>query len=209
MRSPLTLTLAPETDGQEEERVREAGERVVHSYLGGLRQLEGGSVPADFDEEALESSRKLAKALTPWKAQVTLSSPGERSVTATPQVAEVIEQVVAKAVHTSVEQATLEGRLEVLSTHQGDHFVIWEMLTGNRVECRVTPEQLEQAKGLLRQRVAVSGRAHYRKGKPVLLQVESFRALRGSSELPQPKDIGKVDITGGLSELRGIRPEHA
>ena len=67
---------------------------------------------------------------------------------------------------------------------------------------------MEQAKAALRKRVQVYGRAKYVRGKVTSMEVESIRILREMHELPQPKDIGKVDITSGLSSedyVRGMR----
>jgi hypothetical protein len=148
----------------------------------------------------------MVRSLSERGAQLTLSAPDEDPVTPSPRVVENIDQVVTKAARVTTEYATIEGKLELISTHNVDSFAVWESLGNTRIECRVSnPEQLELAKALLRRRVAVSGLARYRNGKPTYIQVENVRLLREASELPQPDHIGKIDITSGLDAEDYIR----
>jgi hypothetical protein len=105
-----------------------------------------------------------------------------------------------------VDFSTIEGRLEVISVHEHNSLFIWETLTNNRVECFVSDEQIKEAALLLNKRVTVSGRINYRNHVPKTISVEGpIKVLRTSTELPQPKDIGPIDITGGVSSEQHVR----
>ena len=65
-----------------------------------------------------------------------------------------------------IEYATIEGRLEEVSIHETEHVNLWESLTNHKIECRVSPDILEQAKTVLGRRVALSGRLRYRNNRP-------------------------------------------
>ena len=206
MESPLTITLKPEAQQGGQNGATSKGERVIHTYLHGLRAIKAKSdMPQYFDEEILLAAKKMVQAVTKENGKLELYAPDEEPVETTPDTAEQIEQAVSKAIRIYNDYATVEGKLETISTHGGNFIVIWEVLTNNRVECAVTAELLEEAKNLLRKRVAVSGRARYRNGKPISLQVESIRVLRDASELPQPADIGVVNITDGVSSEEHVR----
>lgn len=134
------------------------------------------------------------------RTRETVLAPGESDVVPTLHAAANIRDILEAASKTLYEYGTIEGMLEVISTHNGDSFTIWEKLTNHRVECKASEKYIEQAKSLLRRRVAVTGKIKYhQRTKPVSMQVESLRALRPSSELPQPAAMAPIDLTGGLA----------
>jgi hypothetical protein len=203
MRSPLALTVAPTLSDSEED----TSERVIRAYLQGMREIESSPVtPPYFSEQTLRTARDLVSLIGNGLSRLVFSAPNETPVSPTLHSAANIDAVIEhRGLH---EFIAIEGKLDTVSTHNYDHFFIWESVTNNRVQCRATPEQLEQAKAALRKRVQVYGRARYVHGKPTSMEVEAIRVLREMHELPQPKDIGKVDITGGMSSedyIRGIR----
>jgi hypothetical protein len=197
MSSPLTLTLAPALSETDED----ASEKVLHAYLRGLLELERSPEPPPyFDENVLKSVRPILGHLGNGIESIRYHSPNEPSVAPTLHAAANIDTIVSSLTKQHFEYGTIEGTLEVVSTHKTDTIVVWEVFTKRRVECRVTPEQLEQAKTALRHRVAVTGKIRYRRAdEPATVEVESIRVLRASSQLPQPSSMGKVDLTGGAS----------
>ena len=205
MSNPLTITVAPSLLGSEED----TSEKVIHAYLQGMREIENQpGIPPYFSEQTLKAARALVSLLGNGISKLVFSSPNETSVSPTLHAAANIDAIIERGAGGAYEFIAIEGKLETVSTHNTDHFFIWEILTNNRVQCRATPEQLEQAKNALRKRVQVYGRARYVRGKPTNMEVESIRILRDTHELPQPRDLGKVDITGGMSSedyVRGIR----
>ena len=81
----------------------------------------------------------------------------------------------------------------------------WEVLTDYRVDCVLDGEHLEGVKQYLGKRVGVTGRIRYRHGKPLSIQVTAIREFKDRHELPQPSDLGKLDITGGKSSEEFVR----
>lgn len=206
MNSPLTMTLGPRIP----QNRRDTSAEVVHHFLGGMRTLEqGATIPAHWSEDALDKMRSLVNLRNNGVASMTFSSPGEKSVEPTLHTAANIDEIRKKQHAYYWEESTIEGRLEVISAHNGTRLSIWDVLTNTKVECLVTDAQLEEAKDAFRKRVAVTGRAKVtRKGKPVTIEVASIRVLKEKSELPQAKDFegtGRVDITGGVDSAEYIR----
>ena len=205
MQSPLTLTLAPKAP---ERRSRKLGQRIADAAYRGFREIaERPSLPPYFNEEALTAAKRLVAGARAEKTELSFFVPDKDPVTPLAAFTENIEQVVSRA-KTLYETGTIEGTLEVISRHKTDSVTIWETLTNRKVACFVNSEQLELAKQILLKRVAVSGRIKYRNGRPVSIEVANIRVLRGQHELPQPSDIGPIDITGGLSSedyVRGLR----
>lgn len=204
MQSPLILTLAPGGEVDED-----TSEQVVHAYLHGLRELERAPAPPPyFGDETLKAVKSILGTLTDGVASIRYSAPGEQPVVPTLHAAAHITEIIDTASTPLYEHGTIEGNLEVVSTHRGDSCTIWEVFTKQRVECRLTPEQLEQAKKALRQRVAVSGKIKYRRrGEPASIEVESIRVLRTASQLPQPGGIGPIDLTAGVPSEDHVRKQ--
>lgn len=206
MQSPLELTIAPK---KSRAAVMRSAERVVKQYTGGFRLLSREpTAPPEFDEATLRAVEKMVEGIGKENAKLSISAPDEEPVEISPAVAENVKRAVEKAerVGTLYEVGTIEGMLEEISTHGRDNFTIWEVLTNHRVECAVAnAEQFENAKQWLRGRVAVSGRIKYKNRKPVTIAVEQMRLMKLRTALPQPSDIGKVDITGGISSEEYVR----
>jgi hypothetical protein len=202
MRSPLTLTIGPQANGRP---TAQMGKRVVTTAVRGLKEIElSATLPDHFKEETLAAAQQLISTAEKDGARLTLSSGHRDQVTPTPQALRHIEEIVATA-RIYLDYGTIEGRLETVSVRGRQHFFVFETLTEQRVECLPQRDEFEKSLSLLGKRVAVSGRIRYRNHKPTTIHVENLKVLRESSELPQPRDIGPIDITGGLSSEEYIR----
>jgi hypothetical protein len=202
MRSPLRLTFAPRIAGR---RGKSLGRKIVKACLRGVEEIEKqATLPPHFNDDALSAARKLAKTSDDERTSLTISSNGSQKVTLTKKAVQHIDEIASKA-RLYIDFSTIEGRLEIVSVHDHLSFFIWETLTNHRIECFSTESQLIQATSLLQKRVAVTGRVHYRNHVPKSIDVESIRGLRDANELPQPKDIGPINITDGLSSEEHVR----
>lgn len=206
MNSPLTMTLGPRIP----QNRRDTSAEVVRYFLGGMRTLElGATVPSHWSEDALEKMRSLVDLRNNGVASMTFSSVGETAVEPTLHTAANIDEIRKKQPAHYWEETTIEGRLEVISAHNGTKLSVWDVLTNTKVECLVNDSQLEEAKAAFRKRVAITGRAKVtRRGKPVAIEVSSIRVLKEKAELPQAKDFegtGRVDITDGMDSAKYIR----
>lgn len=200
MSSPLTMGFMARGAGR-------LGTKIVKTCVDGFRQLEKKAVaPKGFDDEALEAAERLA-AISEKGPKLKLYVPDEPPAVLTKQTVTHLKEISEKA-RVYIEYTTIEGRLEEISIRHTDHVNVWETLTNSRIECRVTAEQMEEAWKAIRARVprvAIAGRLRYRNNRPTLMLVESIRVLRTAAELPQPQDIGPIDITGGVSSEEYIR----
>ncbi len=207
MRSPLRMTFQPRVRSAKGRVSRSMGNRIVKSVLQGIEGIETGkSVPKSFTENALEATKKMFKSVTKEGASVAFGSRTDpRPIKLTESAVKHIDELASKA-RFYVDYSTIEGRLEVISVHERNSVVIWETLTDNRIECLVDVEEIKQASSLLGRRVAVTGRVSYRNHIPKTISVEGpIKVLRTSAELPQPKDIGPIDITEGASSEEHVR----
>jgi len=204
--SPLTMTLGPRIPTNR----RDNSAEVVKTFMIGMRSLESKAVvPQHWSEGALQGMRDLVDLRNNGIASMKFASIDEEPVEPTLHSAANIEEIQQRQTSHYWEETSIEGRLEVISAHNGTKISIWDVLTNAKVECLVTDAQLEQAKGAFRKRVSVTGRAKItRKGKPVSIEVTSIRVLKEKDELPQAKDFagaGRVDITGGVDSAEYIR----
>ena len=105
------------------------------------------------------------------------------------------------------ETGTIEGMLDVISVHGGrDSVKVWDRRFGTAVECRVTELQLEQAKQALGHRVAVRGRIEYQTNRPKLVtDVFDIHVMRKREELPQPDEIGPINLMGDVDPVEHLR----
>ncbi len=206
MNSPLTMTLGPRIAPNR----RDNSSEVVKTFMDGMRSLETQAVvPPHWNADALQGMRDLVDLRNNGIASIKFASNNEEAVEPTLHSAANIEEIQKRQTSHYWEETSIEGRLEVISAHNGTKISIWDVLTNTKVECLVTDAQLELAMGAFRKRVAVTGRAKItRKGKPVSIEVTSIRVLKEKDELPQAKDFagaGRVDITGGVDSAEYIR----
>lgn len=211
MQSPLRMTFAPDVrrvrDGQRKGRPNKTiGKQLVRTASQGLAGIEAGtSLPRGFTDSAIDATRKLLKTAANEGAVVAFESPFAHKTKLTEKAVEHIEEISAKA-RLYVDYSTIEGRLEVVSVHEHNSFFVWETLTNNRIECLVSDDHMKDAPNLLGKRVAITGRVSYRNHIPKTIAVEGqIRVLRSAAELPQPSDIGPIDITESLSSEDHVR----
>lgn len=201
MRSPLKLTVSPRITGSRS--VKRLQKQVVSACLNGVKEIEKGAImPQHFTEETLDAAKRIAKR----REKASFSSNGKDKVTLTEKAAKHIDEIAAKA-RLYIDFSTIEGYLEIVSVHDRASFFIWEILTNHKVECFGNEEQFDKALLLLKKkpRLAVTGRVHFRNHIPRSIDVETVDVLPDASELPQPKDIGPINITDGVSSEEFIR----
>jgi len=209
MNSPLSLTLAPRSNGTP--APSHAG-KVLRTCYRGLAELHRhASLPEGFDDHSLAAVREIAELTHKHRTQVTFDMPGEVEVKIDLALAGHAHLVVAKT-KSLYEHGTIEGLLDVISKRKRDRFFVTETLTGNKVECFARTELFHKAYELFGreapQRVSVEGRIKTQFGRPKSMNVETIQRLRGTEELPTLDDIGPMDLTGGLDSgdfVRGLR----
>lgn len=223
--SPLRVTVK----GRSDIGVDISGD-VIRAYLSGVEEIEQGTQqpPQYFTETSLRKTRALVDVLNDGIRKVAFRSPlrGEPVVPSkkiadnvavileAQDLEEGIDNVVELRAHSHArteEQATITGTLETVTVHgKKPKFVIYDPLTGNRIDCLITDESiLEEAKAALHPvpvRVSVTGTAKYnRQGYPTSIKVETFKKLRSRAELPSFKDLEGINFSGDLDPTEHVR----
>lgn len=204
--SPLTLTLEAHVPAQR----RDTSRAVVKSYMRGMRKLESGKgVPSDFGDDTLKEARALLGLLDRGVSRMEFAATGEETVAPTLRSAALIDEFFGRRSAYHLSDTIVEGSLETVTIHGGEAFDVFDQLTGTRVRCILPDGQISEAVNALGKRVAVSGRAKFSdKGRPISIEVDAIRVLRGTSELPAASDFegeGKLDITGGMDSAEFVR----
>ncbi|MGA7761203.1 MAG: hypothetical protein WCA59_05605 [Candidatus Binataceae bacterium] len=155
---------------------------TVRQVVSGIKAISSRAKrPAHFSDIALEETRALANL-----ASISLKN-GRAPIPLDRKVAEHVDQLIAPRL-TSV--GTVVGTLEGLTIHGRRVFVIYEQLTGQRVECSFGPQFLDQALRGFGKRVSVYGRVRSRlTGEKVAIDVEEFEIFPPESELPSAEEV--------------------
>jgi hypothetical protein len=212
MNSPLKLTIAPRSarpvKKREEKKIIKAGGDVARAYIRGINTIGTSAVrPEFFDDDALESAKRLAGGPGKSETTLTLFVPDEDPVTPSANIAANVSEVVAR-VKPQVEYGTIEGTLEVFSRHNGDSISVWDRLTKNKVECTISEKLIAKANEYVLQKALaeVAGQIKSKNGKPISMIVESITPiLSGRTPLLKPWDMPRIDITGGKSSEDFVR----
>lgn len=176
-------------------------QRVISTAAGGISALERNVErrPAHFSDAALEAARTLTSAVgvrsnrQQQLAQVRIRF-GQKHVHMTEQTAATVERLIGPR---STSLGSVEGRLEVISIHDREHFRVLDRVTGRLVSCYFEGGDLNTVMKMLGQRVAVFGILRSRAtGEPHSIEVKTVEGnvtvLPDETQLPT------------LAEMRGI-----
>lgn len=204
MRSPLTITFSPRVVGAKGKPRPKIERNLVRQTVEGIVSLERGTTPPPaFSESAVEAVKAMVQSIK--GSSVTIDGNGRGSVKLTSNAVKNADELAKKS-RLYVDLTTIEGFLQIISVEKGNRVFIRDTLTGDKIECIVTDEQLEAATHLLKRRVAVTGRVSYRNHVPKTIHVEGeLRVLREASELPAIEEMAPIDITGGLPSEEYVR----
>jgi len=138
--------------------------------------------PRYFTDIALEEAKALANF-----ASVSLKNGTARPTPLNRKVAEHIDELIGPKI-TSV--GTVVGRLEGLTIHGKKMLVVYEQLTGRRVECVFPVVMLDKALAGFNKRISVYGTIHSRTtGEKISVDVEEMEIFPPDSELPTAEDV--------------------
>ena len=106
MRSPLTMTVAPRISAK---GGRATARKIIRACDQGIERIQNtASVPAHFNEEALNAARQLVSTIRKEGSVLTLGSDKKNRVTLTEQAVQHIDAIVSKA-RLYVDFSTIEG----------------------------------------------------------------------------------------------------
>lgn len=168
----------------------EPGVRIIAETLVGLSAFENGvGRRSHFSAGALRRIRELSVA--PAGRPVAVFARGrDFPISDTRVTARVTEQVDRLMARATKAIGSVEGSLEAMTIHGKNAFVVYDTITGRRIECVCTErEVVESAMEFLGEVVCVRGEVRYgADGRPTSVAVASFRRLGGEG-LVQPEDL--------------------
>jgi hypothetical protein len=200
MSSPLQVTIAG-TSEAEPAMVDE----IIRFSMEGLRRLEadGQVAPTYFTDETLEDAKELVSVLNADIARIRFTAPSVEPVTPTQRVAASVDELLPVE---REELGTFVGVLETLTVRGKTRFMIWDVITGTRIECLIPRQKLDEAHRAFNKRVAVYGLVRYaRTGKPKSIQVRDLRVKRGWDDMVRAADLPVIDITRGVDPTEYVR----
>ena len=169
-------------------------ELVISSALNGFLLIDRSAErPAYFTDEALKKAKEFSGVISSDIEGIAVfgnSGKGEtQRIQITQRVAAHVDQLIGTS---TVAIGSIEGTLETLNVHGRTSFIVYDLITGRRVDCRCDQETLEQLTipGNYRRRIVVTGEIHFNvQGLPMSMKVGSHRFLKDRSDLPQVGDI--------------------
>lgn len=196
MHSPIAITYAP-APRQKNKPCRE----IVPPFLEDMDRMERGEIPRYFTPVLQGRARTLLATLDKANSRIRFRS-DEQEVAPTARLIANVDDMCAA--HEEI--GTVEGKLDVIDVHGEDTVRVWDFRSNEAVDCRVSPEQLEQAKSCLGHRMGVRGRIKYERGKPKeVVDVFSIYDLGEIANLPQIDDVAPLDLTGGVEPSEYLR----
>jgi hypothetical protein len=156
---------------------------TVETVVAGIRAIaRRAHRPRYFTDTALEEAKTLANL-----ASISLKNGAARPASLSRKVAEHIDELIGPKI-SSV--GTVVGRLEGLTIHGKKLLVVYEQLTGRRVNCVFPDHMLEQALRGFNNRVSVYGTIHSRAtGEKLSVDVEEMEIFPPDSALPKAEDV--------------------
>lgn len=184
---------------------------VGAAILSGVGKLERGEEgrPASFTDDALDASMNLSR-VQARKAITTLALIGENGNRAhKPDVLNVTERVAA-SVKEIIEPkysvpGAVEGFLQIINSHGGLYFIIYDIAYGTRVRCDVPEVLKRRAIDSFDQRVLVTGMvSRDSEGHPRYVRVQGIEII-DTDALPQSIRGLDPDFTGDLSSTEHVK----
>jgi len=184
--SSVRLNLSPEVKKEDRLVIPD----IIKTIENGINTINTQDVrPKYYSDDALKSLRELASIIDPTKEEINsikVFTNGNKNEISTKAIGNVdsILQIRRE------ELGSIEGKLEVISSRRGLHFVIYDSLKNRPVTCYFKDDFIEKVLTAFNKRVYVFGLIKYRRGGiPYSIQIEKFRIFRPQSELPTPEDV--------------------
>lgn len=191
-------------------KLHDNSDLIIPAFLTGLRTIRSAATrPNHFSDDALMNAKEIATSVNGDIRQIkvtgSLNGKLSRPIMLTQQLAKNVDKVIGPR-YQSI--GSVEGILEMISIRRYNRFGITHEISGRMVNCRFSPDLLDQVTSLLGRRVIASGFVHYNSHHdPVRVDVEWIRPLRPSKELPSIDEIGgsDPDFTDGLSTIEYLK----
>jgi hypothetical protein len=208
--SPATVVCIAEPRSRKVRR--DSVTMVVNAVVTGLGNLEANRSgrPVGFTDDALEAAKRLVEARGRGGISTLVVTSSETDHIASAQRL-VLTQRAAAAVDDLIAGkyrsiGSVEGRLQVLSTHTTPYFAVYDDVWGARVRCEFPDSLKSAALNAFDQRVVVRGVVLSDVGgRPRHVKVEDLTPLPSRDDLPQSLRGADREFTGRLDAAEYIR----
>lgn len=178
----------------------------------GLKALEEGKVPTDsFPEDSIKGARILVELMAKKRLRMTVSNE-HHHLELTNRTAMTAREILDIVVWEDL--GSVEGSLDAVNLHDNFRCNIYDLFSGNRIECHFRAELIEKIRVGLKRRVQAFGLVRYnRHGRVLSILAEDIKVFPEENQLPSIDEIAGLTpgITGGLSAeeyIRRLRDDH-
>lgn len=185
------------------------GPQVAGAFVDAFAAVElRNEVPAFIDERGIVELKRLIGVIGRNGASGIDVEGADRKVEVTAQ-GQANLRTMLRPVYRSL--GSVEGRIETISIHRRQRFVVYQSRTHKAVTCYVPtdqPELMKAAADAIGRRANIAGTVHSnRAGEPLKVDVQDIRVLRDRAELPDPMKLGgsDPDFTGKQSSVEYVR----
>ena len=160
MTSPAELVLVSELPSDSDFPAIE----VTRPFTEGIRTIEKEArCPQFFKNEELQEAKQLASMLNDGIEHLAFEAPDEEEVPLTQHTAANVDAVIGWSKGPYDADATLYGKLEMISIHGSHSFSIYDPITNQPIKCDFDPKFEKDVIDSLGRRVRVYGKAKFNK----------------------------------------------
>lgn len=153
----------------------------------GLKLIQGGARPENFQDRTLERIKSLADLSEDRGLNISIVADKSKQPISS-KIRKNLSNILRLAYS---EVGTIEGQLRILAKRTGRLEVeVRDEISKHLVHCTISPSQLEDAKDAFDRRVSITGLIHYRAdGTPVTIDVRNIYRFPFPRELPSHEKI--------------------
>ena len=194
----LRLEIYSKTKEMKRKRLPDIASDITRSFVSGFRTLETqGRSPAYLSEVGMKKAESLTDVVghNGARAIVAVDVITKEEVEITRQSAINIGKLIPEA---SKSYGSIEGTLEEISIHKGNHFVVYESISGKGVRVRLgNHDLLQKVKDNLGSRILVSGLlSRNAKNEPISVTIQrenNFKVFGTDLQILPLKELGGSD----------------
>lgn len=188
------------------EEDRDNSVAVVDKFFVGLKAIQQGKVPEEFESPLLERFKKLGRGFHRNIREVVISRDDSQI-----SIRKNFEAEIVKIIgDDQLSSGSMTGMLEMINLHRGaNKFNIYPFVGPDRLACHFSSSLLREAIDGLNQYVRVTGKLKYKQRDrfPYAIDVEEIEVFPGEDELPTIFDLRGIapKATGDMSSVEFVR----
>lgn len=179
---------------------------VLEKFSDGLNLIQKyGKLPDGFDQEVLETYRKLVVPLKKHVTGIEIKRP-DTVTEITIQLETNIEKILGEDITSA---GSVMGYLDAVNVHGVNHFYIYPTIGPTKLLCAFPDKLLDSVRKGLKGYVSVSGTLRYKKREifPYQIDVEDLEIYPPSEKTPSLSSLRGMapKVTGGLDSVAFVR----